>query len=260
MRLKSVLAMMTIGILFSYSTLIFAESNEDPYENFNRAMFSFNDVLDRFVLKPVATIYEKIVPKPLAKGFSNIYANIDTVPTIINDVLQGNLYQATSDTWRFAINSTIGIGGFFDPASQIGLEANTEDFGLTLAQWGYTKSNFLVLPFMGPTTFRDGISYPVNYYYMSLYPYIRPTSAQYAWYFGGVIVRRADLLEYENFMQQAAIDKYVFIRDAYLQHRNYLIERNNQLGNPYVAENQLEQNTTDNQTSNIAQNEVCPSK
>lgn len=222
--------------------LAFSENSQDPYERFNRDMFKFNDFLDTYFLKPVATVYNKIVPKPLAKGLSNVYSNIDNVPTIINDVLQGNFYQATSDTWRLAINTTIGIGGFFDPASHIGLEPNSEDFGLTLAQWGYTKSNYLVLPFIGPTTVRDGISYPINYYYMSIYPLIKPTRDEYYLYFGGVIVRRAELLSYENFMQQAAIDKYVFIRDAYLQHRNYMIERNSQLGNPYTDQCQLEDN------------------
>lgn len=221
-----------------FSSSASASNPEDPYEPFNRAMFKFNDFLDRYFIKPVATLYNQIIPKPLAKGFSNFFSNIDMVPTIVNDVLQGNFYQATSDTWRFAINSTIGIAGFFDVASRIGLEPNSEDFGLTLAQWGYKNSSYLVLPFIGSTTFRDGIGFPVTYY-MSIYPYIKSDDWRYGLYLGSILVRRADLLHYESFMQQIAVDKYVFVRDAYMQHRNYLIERNKQLGNPYLAKNKL---------------------
>lgn len=201
---------------------------EDPYESFNRVMFKFNDVIDTVVLRPLAGLYIKIMPKPFAKGLSNFYANVDNIPTVINDVLQGNLHQAINDTGRFAINSTVGILGLFDVASHFGLEPNAEDFGLTLASWGYKKSSYLVMPFLGPSTLRDTVGFPITYYYMSAYPYIHPKSAEYAWYFGGVVVRRADLLQADGFMKQAAIDKYVFIRDAYLQRRNFLIERNRQ--------------------------------
>lgn len=225
-RYKNVLATAVILGLFASTSQAFAANPDDPYESFNRVMYKFNDTLDRFILKPIATVYNKITPKPLATGLSNFYNNVDMIPTIINDILQGNFKQTTNDVWRFAINTTIGVGGLVDVASRIGLDPNLEDFGLTLARWGYTKSNYLVLPFIGPSTIRDGMALPVNYYYMTPYPLIYPKRAQYAWYAGGVIVRRAELLRYESFMQQAAIDRYVFMRDAYLQHRNYLIERN----------------------------------
>lgn len=207
---------------------------KDPYEGFNRAMYHFNDILDHVILKPIATLYNKIVPKPLAKGISNFYSNIDTIPTVINDVLQANFYQATSDTWRLGINSTVGILGFFDVASNMGLEPNTEDFGLTLAQWGFTNSNYLVLPFFGPSTVRDAIGLPVDYYVFSIYPHINPTLTRYEIYGLGVVSRRANLLHYQNVIEQASVDKYVFLRDAYLQRRNYQIERNKQLGDPYL--------------------------
>lgn len=222
---------------------------KDPYEKFNRVMYTFNDVLDRAILKPVATLYVKIVPKPIVKGITNIYANIDTVPTVFNDVLQGNLYQATSDTWRFAINSTIGILGFFDVATSIGLEPNKEDFGLTLARWGYTNSNYLVLPFFGPSSLRDALGVPVDYYAFSIYPYINPVRTRYEVYGVGIVSRRADLLRFQTVFDQAAVDRYVFLRDAYMQRRAYLIERNKELGNPYLekkaektAENNVEKN------------------
>lgn len=207
---------------------------QDPYEGFNRKMFAFNEEIDKIIFKPVATLYIKIIPKPLSKCLSNFFNNIDTVPTLINDVLQGNFYQATSDAWRLGINTTVGLIGFFDVASQIGLEPNKEDFGLTLAHWGYKNSNYLVLPFLGPGTVRDQLGWAINYQYMTIYPYIYPIHSRYQLYFGGIVVRRAEYLHYQNVFEQAALDPYTFIRDAYLQRRNYLIERNKELGNPYI--------------------------
>lgn len=212
----------------------------DPYEPVNRAIYTFNEVLDKLILKPVATVYNKIIPNPIRKGIKNFYGNIDTIPTVINDVLQGNIYQATSDTWRLVINSTIGILGFFDVATEIGLDPNTEDFGLTLAQWGYTKSNYLVLPFFGPSTPRDAVGIPIDYYAFSIYPYIHPPIRRYEIYGLGVVARRADLLSYENVMEQVSIDRYAFLRDAYLQRRAYLIQRNKELGDPYLNKNKQE--------------------
>jgi phospholipid-binding lipoprotein MlaA len=210
-------------------------AQRDPLEKMNRAFFKFNDFFDNYFLKPTSELYSKIMPKPLAKGVSNFFSNIDMVPTVLNDLLMGNFYQATSDTWRFAVNTTIGIGGLFDVASHIGLEPNTEDFGLTLAKWGWTDSAYLVIPFMGPSTIRDGAGSPVNYYVLSVYPYIKPNSAQYGLYALGVVSRRADLIHYQEVLDSVAIDKYIFMRDAYLQRRNYLIQRNKELNNPYLA-------------------------
>jgi phospholipid-binding lipoprotein MlaA len=207
---------------------------KDPYERFNRVMFNFNDFIDKWALKPIATLYNKIMPKPLNKGINNFYFNLDTVPTVANDVLQGNIYQATSDTWRLGLNSTVGILGFFDVASGMGLERNSEDFGLTLARWGYTNSNYLVIPLLGPSTVRDGIGFPVNYYLFSIYPYINPPRDRYRLYLLGVVSRRAELLHYQGVLEQLSVDKYVFMRDAYMQRRAYQIQRNKELGDPYL--------------------------
>ncbi len=213
-------------------------TNKDPFETFNRPMFAFNDWLDRWILKPVATIYIKITPKPLSKGISNVFNNIDTVPTVINDLLQGNIYQAVNDSWRLVINTTIGVVGLFDVAASIGLEPNNkQDFGLTLAQWGWTQSNYLVLPFVGPGTVRDQLGWPINYQFFTIYPYIESDDVRYGLYGFGIVVRRAEVLHYESVLEQAALDKYTFVRDAFLQRRAYLIERNKQLGNPYLEKN-----------------------
>ena len=216
---------------------IYYVNPKDPYEKFNRVMFHFNDGVDTVLLKPLALLYNKIMPGVVSKGISNIYYNIDTIPTVINDVLQANFYQATSDTWRLLINSTVGILGFFDVASHIGLEPNTEDFGLTLARWGYENSNYLVIPFLGPSTVRDGIGWPINYQYMTIYPHIYPIRTRYVIYGIGIISRRADLLHFQDVLNEATLDKYIFMRDAYLQRRAYLIQRNKELGNPYLEKN-----------------------
>lgn len=158
------------------------------------------------------------------------------IPTIVNDILQGNFYQATSDTWRLAINTTVGVLGFFDVASNIGLEPNKEDFGLTFAHWGWTQSNYLVLPILGPGTVRDQLAWPLNAY-VTIYPFIDSDDVLYTLIALNLVVRRAELLRYENVLQQAAIDRYTFVRDAYLQRRTYQIERNTQLGNPYLEKN-----------------------
>lgn len=217
-------------------------TSHDPLEKFNRAMFKFNEFFDDYLLKPVSELYSKIVPKPLAKGIGNIYNNIDTIPTVLNDLFMGNFYQATNDFWRLGINTTLGIGGLFDVASRMGLEPNTEDFGLTLARWGWTNSTYVVIPFMGPSTIRDGaLGFPVNYYLLSVYPYIHPSRVQFGVYSLGIVSRRADLIHYQEVMDSVAIDKYVFMRDAYLQRRNYLIERNKELSHPSVAKNTLQE-------------------
>jgi phospholipid-binding lipoprotein MlaA len=212
----------------------------DPYEPFNRVMYNFNDFIDRAVLKPAAKLYNKVMPIPLRKGISNIFANLDNIPTVANDVLQTNFYQAVSDSWRCAINSTVGIAGFFDVAEDLGLERNSEDLGLTFAQWGWKSSNYLVLPFIGPSTVRDGLAWPVNYEYLTLYPYVYPIRDRYVLYGFGVVSKRAELLRFQGVMEQASLDRYVFMRDAYLQNRNYRIERNKQLGDPYLNKSTLE--------------------
>ncbi|MDA8561483.1 VacJ family lipoprotein [Gammaproteobacteria bacterium] len=214
-------------------------TNEDPYETFNRPMFVFNDWLDKLILKPASTIYTRITPKPLSKGLGNIFNNIDTVPTIINDLLQANFYQAINDTWRLVINSTIGIAGFFDVASQIGLEPNNkQDLGLTLARWGWVDSGYLVLPFLGPGTVRDQLTVYPNYF-LSIYPQVNSRNVEYGLLAASIIVKRAEILRYQNVLEQAAFDRYTFVKNAYLQRRSYLIGRNKELDNPYFLSDDL---------------------
>lgn len=203
---------------------------QDPYETFNRHTFAFNDALDTHLLQPVARFYNKIMPKPLNKGIHNFFLNLNTVSTIADDFLQFNFYQMTNDMWRFTINSTIGIGGFFDVASRMNLKFYENDFGLTLTTWGYRKSNYLVLPFYGSYTVRDAMSLPVDYYALSAYQFIEPPRLGYGIYAVGVIDWRAQTLKYNDLLDAAALDKYVFVRNAYLQRRAFQIEQNQHLG------------------------------
>lgn len=199
---------------------------KDPYEGFNRAMFTFNEKIDQYLLKPVARAYNAVMPRPLNEGVHNFFMNIGNLPTIANDLLQANFFQAANDSWRLVINTTVGVGGLFDVAERMKLKPYTNDFGLTLAKWGYANSNYLVLPFFGPNTLRDGIGLPVDYFAFSIYPYIDSTKTRYAVYGLGVVDKRAQLLKFQSVMDEAAVDRYVFVRNAYLQHRAYQIDQN----------------------------------
>lgn len=206
------------------------DTSKDPSENFNRAIFQFNETVDKYIAKPTAEVYNKIMPKPLNMGIHNFFNNIDELPTIANDLLQINIYQMANDLWRFGVNTTVGIGGLFDIATRIKLPYYKNDFGLTMAAYGYEDSSYLVLPFWGPRTWRDAIGLPVDYFAFSIYPYIYPERTRYELYAVSVLDTRAQLLKYQDVMEEAAIDKYVFMRDAYLQRRAAQIKENQHLG------------------------------
>ncbi len=212
-----------------------AQAIKDPYEKFNRAMFTFNDKLDKYALKPIAKGYDKIMPRPASKGVSHFFKNLGTLPTIANDLLQGNFYQATSDSWNFLLNSTVGIGGLFDVAPSFGLSDNKEDFGLTLAKWGYLNSDYFVIPFLGPSTIRDAVARPVDYL-SSFYTYVDDVALRNSMEGLKIIDKRAQLLRFQDTYQALALDPYVLMRSAYFQRRNYLIERNKSLSDPYTEE------------------------
>jgi phospholipid-binding lipoprotein MlaA len=228
-RFSFIVSKIVIFFVFLFATpFVFAEER-DPYEGFNRIIFNFNDHLDKIALKPIASFYNSIVPKPLNKGIHNFFNNLGNFPTIANDLLQVDFYQAANDAWRLGINSTIGIAGLFDVAAEMSLPHSTNDFGLTLAKWGYTESNYLVLPFFGPSSIRDAAGLPVDYFAFSIYPHVHPDKNRYALYGLGVVDRRARLLQFQPVMEEAAIDRYVFVRNAYLQHRAYQISHQTEL-------------------------------
>ncbi|MGY6278264.1 MlaA family lipoprotein [Methylomonas sp. MgM2] len=188
----------------------------DPYEGFNRSMYGFNVGLDKYLLKPVADGYRFITPGFMQTGVTNFFNNLKGINVVLNDLLQGKFEQGGSDWGRFLANSTIGLLGLFDVATEIGLEANVEDFGQTLAVWGVGQGPYLVLPVLGPTTLRDGGGV------------IFDRAANPSTYVPGTgiiegINDRANAEGALNFIDEAALDPYVFTRESFLQYRNNLI-------------------------------------
>jgi phospholipid-binding lipoprotein MlaA len=190
----------------------------DPLEGLNRATFKVNETVDDYVLKPVAKGYQAVTPGFVRSGVSNAFSNIGDVGTSVNNLLQGKPGNAVSDAGRFLVNSTLGILGLFDVATGMGLDKHEEDFGQTLGSWGVGSGPFLVLPILGPSTLRDTVARPVDAYtgysrYMGHVPTRNSTQAL------EIINFRADLLNTTSTLDEASLDKYQFIRDAYLQRR-----------------------------------------
>lgn len=196
-------------------------ADRDPWEGFNRAVFRFNDTADRWVLKPVAVSYRQITPIFVQTGVSNFFGNLREVTNTTNSILQWKWGQAGNDAGRFLINTTVGIAGLFDVAEHMGLEpSDGEDFGQTLATWGMPSGPYLVVPLFGPSTLRDGPARAVDYYTDPI-SYVDHTATRNSLYFTNMIQRRAGLLKAEMLLQG---DRYVLLRDAYLQRREYLIK------------------------------------
>ncbi len=194
--------------------------NRDPFEGFNRAIYRFNTELDRMLLKPVAENYVKFVPEAARHCVGNVFGNLSDVGTALNNALQGKLGDAFSDLCRVAINSTLGIFGCFDVASEMGFIKHQEDFGQTLAVWGLKPGPYLVLPFLGPSSVRDSIGlFAVDSALdpVSNLDHIRTRNQ----FFGLRLVdQRAGLIYATSIIDNAALDPYVFVRDAYFQRRN----------------------------------------
>ena len=221
MRLIASLGLLTASI-FLTGCLHKGANPDDPYESFNRKVHGFNLVFDRIFLKPPARLYRSVLPAPVRASVNNFYNNIYMLPTIGNDLLQGEWHYASNDAGRLVINSVLGIGGLFDVANGLHLPLRRNDLGLTFAKWGDKHSPYIVIPFLGPSTIRDGMGLLFEYTFMTPYPYIDNATAINTLVILRYIDLRSQFLETENLFDEA-LDKYSFIRDAYLQHRNYLI-------------------------------------
>lgn len=210
--------------VFSLSACVKPGGNPvDPYESINRKVYHFNDVLDKAILKPVAKTYKAVLPHRVRHSIDNVYNNINMIPTVINDLLQGEFHYAIKDAWRFGINSTLGVGGLFDVADQaFYLPPHSNDLGITFAKWGDKKSPYVIIPFLGPSTIRDAFGAMLQYTLMTPYPYL--DNQALIWGLLGVraVDLRSQLLEEERLMQEA-MDPYSFLRDAWLQHRQFQI-------------------------------------
>ncbi|MGB6242960.1 MAG: VacJ family lipoprotein [Castellaniella sp.] len=203
-------------------------SPNDPWESYNRGMYSFNDTLDRAVLKPIATGYETVTPRPVRTCVHNIFSNLGDVWSGINSLLQGRGRDFVDTFGRVLFNTTAGLGGCIDIASMHGARKIPNDFGMTLGVWGFGQGPYFVLPFLGPSTVRDSVGTAVT-----LTAPVTPTAAVFA--IDNVPVRnsllglyivdtRANLLEADRLVDQIALDRYSFIRDAYLQRRKAMLD------------------------------------
>lgn len=196
-------------------------TTRDPWEGFNRQSYAFNDAVDRAVLKPVAQGYQKVVPPFAQEGVGNFFGNLYDVGTGLNQFLQGKPQKGASDLGRFVVNTVFGVLGLWDVATPLGLEKHNEDFGQTLAVWGVPSGPYLVIPLLGPSTARDAPARAVDpsWYYSSI-----DSSWKY-WGFWTLekVDTRAGLLKAETTLEVAALDKYIFIREAWVQRRRNAI-------------------------------------
>lgn len=199
---------------------------QDPLEGFNRGVYKFNDALDKAVIKPVAQGYDAVVPQPVQNGVANFFSNLNDVVVVLNDFLQLKIAQGTGDAGRLLINSTIGILGFIDVGSGIGLPKHEEDFGQTLGYWGLAPGAYVVLPFFGPSTARDTAGLVVDIVTDPVF-YVEDDTIRGSLYAIRTISRRDQLLQAEKVLDAAALDPYQFVREAYLQRRRSLVHDGN---------------------------------
>lgn len=210
------------GSLIVSACVVTGTDPRDPYEPINRKIHAFNLAFDATFLKPPAKFYVAVVPPFVRTGIENAYDNVYMLPTIVNDVLQAKGQYAIKDTWRFIINSTLGAAGLIDVATSVGIPAHKNDLGITFAVWGDKKSPYIVIPFLGPSTIRDGMSMLFDYTFFTPYPYISSPQLLYGIIGLRYVDLRSQFLESEHLMQEA-VDSYSFLRDVYLQHRDMMI-------------------------------------
>jgi phospholipid-binding lipoprotein MlaA len=220
----------SVGAVILFSLLLTAcagtenrhtDPENDPWEGFNRKTYAFNDGLDKAIVRPVAVGYDKIMPDPAKRGVGNFFRNLDAPVTWIHQLFQGKIGQSAQTVSRFFINSTIGLFGIFDVASKWGIPYYNEDLGQTLATWGVKESPYLVIPFVGPSTARDGVGRLADSFVHPVGRAIHNEGLWAYWIFRG-IDQRARYLE-EDAELRAAYDPYVLMRDVWMQNREYQI-------------------------------------
>jgi phospholipid-binding lipoprotein MlaA len=198
-------------------------SRVDPLEPMNRALYQFHDAVDSAVIKPVAQAYVDGVPQLIRQGVTNFFNNIDDFVSAINDLLQGKPDKLGNDLARVILNTGFGVGGIFDLASMVGIERGLEDFGQTFGVWGFPQGPYLFVPFFGPTTVRDGTGVLVRIAVGGPVGYLPDVPVRNSIYGLGYVDLRAQALETASLVETASLDRYLFIRNAYLQRRRYLL-------------------------------------
>ena len=204
-------------LLFSFP--LFAKEINDPFEDLNRNIFVFNEKLDEKILKPTALVYRKVTPQFARTGVTNFFNNLEEIDTTINQVLQGEIKYAFNDAGRFVINTTIGLFGLIDVASKMGLERHQEDFGQTLGVWGISSGPYIMLPFLGPSNPRDLLSRPISSFLSGTFA-MEDNDVKFTLVGIDAIETRERLLDAETLIIG---DKYMFVKDAYVQSREYEI-------------------------------------
>ena len=204
-------------LLFSFP--IFGEEISDPFEDLNRDIFIFNEKLDEKLLKPAALTYRKVTPQFARTGVTNFFNNLDEIDTTINQVLQGEIKYAFNDAGRFVINTTIGLFGLIDVASKMGLERHEEDFGQTLGVWGFDSGPYIMIPFLGPSNPRDLLSRPISSFLSGTFA-MEDNDVKITLVGIDALETRERLLDAETLIIG---DKYIFVKDAYIQSREYEI-------------------------------------
>jgi phospholipid-binding lipoprotein MlaA len=207
-----------LAVVLSLTGCASTSNPKDPFEPFNRAMFTFNDKVDQVALKPVAEAYSDYLPSFVRTAISNFFGNLGDVWTAVNNFLQGKMADGMSDVMRVALNTTFGFGGLLDIGSEANLSKHKEDFGQTLGVWGVKSGPYVVLPLLGPSTLRDTAVKPVESA-GDLWMYANPIPARNAGFAVRVVDQRADLLGASSLLEDAALDRYSFVRDAYMQRR-----------------------------------------
>lgn len=195
----------------------------DPIEPVNRAIHRFNDGFDRAIMKPVAQGYQAVTPRIAQTGIRNFFSNLDDVTVLTNDILQLKVEQSTRDLLRLSFNSTFGLFGLLDIASEMGLKKHSEDFGQTLGRWGVSTGPYLVLPFIGPSNLRDTVGFSVDSKHTDLVRNIEDVPTRNPVLALRLIQRRAELLGVKRAVDEAALDNYEFTRDFFLERRRGLV-------------------------------------
>ena len=198
---------------------IFGDEINDPFEDLNRDIFIFNEKLDEKLLKPAALTYRKVTPQFARTGVTNFFNNLEEIDTTINQVLQGEIKYAFNDAGRFVINSTIGLFGLIDVASKMGLEKHEEDFGQTLGVWGFDSGPYIMIPFLGPSNPRDLLSRPISSFLSGTFA-MEDNDVKITLIGIDALETRERLLDAETLIIG---DKYIFVKDAYIQSREYEI-------------------------------------
>lgn len=211
-----------VAMLLAGCSTVQTPTKGDPLEGFNRTIFTVNDKIDQYALKPVAKGYVWVTPQPVRDSVTNFFSNIGDVYIAANNLLQLKITDGVEDIMRIVINTVFGVGGLFDVATLAKLPKHDNDLGLTLGHYGVPAGPYLVLPLFGPSTVRDAVGSIGNYYVNPL-SYIHPDGLSWALYGLNVVNTRANLLNASDVLEGAALDKYSFVRNAYLQRRQYLL-------------------------------------